>query len=60
MSLDTYEILKKLKEGELSIEETEGMLRRQRFEEMGYAKMDSDRKLRDGCQEGIFWSGKSE
>lgn len=60
MSLDTYEILKKLKEGELSIEEADGMLRRQPFEEMGYAKLDSHRKLRSGFPEVIFCSGKAE
>ena len=59
MSLDTYEILKKLKEGELSIEEADGMLRRQPFEEMGYAKLDSHRKLRSGFPEVIFCSGKA-
>ena len=59
MSLDTYEILKKLKEGELSIEEADGMLRRQPFEEMGYAKLDSHRKIRSGFPEVIFCSGKA-
>ena len=46
--METREILEKLKSGEMSIEEAEGHLRRQPFEEMGYAKLDMHRKVRSG------------
>ncbi len=37
--METREILEKLKKGELSLEEAEGALRRQPFEDLGYAKL---------------------
>lgn len=58
--MDTHEILKKLKNGELSVEEAEGHLRRQPFEELGYAKIDTHRKLRSGFPEVVFCSGKAD
>lgn len=58
--MDTYEILEKVKSGEISIEEAEGYLRRQPFEELGYAKLDTHRKLRLGFPEVIFCSGKTD
>lgn len=57
--MDTHEILEKVKSGEISIEEAEGYLRRQPFEELGYAKIDTHRKLRLGFPEVIFCSGKA-
>lgn len=57
--MDTHEILEKVKNGEISIEEAEGYLRRQPFEELGYAKIDTHRKLRLGFPEVIFCSGKA-
>ena len=46
--MDTQEILLQFKNGQMSLEEAEGYLKRQPFEEMGYAKLDSHRKLRSG------------
>lgn len=57
--MDTHKILEKVKNGEISIEEAEGYLRRQPFEELGYAKIDTHRKLRLGFPEVIFCSGKA-
>ncbi|MGN1165443.1 MAG: nickel pincer cofactor biosynthesis protein LarB [Lachnospiraceae bacterium] len=57
--MDTHDILEKVKNGEISIEEAEGYLRRQPFEELGYAKIDTHRKLRLGFPEVIFCSGKA-
>lgn len=42
--METHEILSKLKEDKISIEEAELLLRRQPFEEMGFAKLDTHRK----------------
>lgn len=56
--METQEILKKVKTGELSVEEAALFFRRQPFEEMGYAKLDTHRKIRSGFAEVIFCSGK--
>ena len=58
--MDTHEILMKLTNGELSVEEAERHLRRQPFEELGYAKIDTHRKLRSGFPEVVFCSGKAD
>ncbi len=59
-NMDTREILEKIKEGNLSVEEAEKLLRRQPFEDMGYAKVDTHRKVRSGFAEVIFCSGKAD
>ncbi len=58
--METKEILEKVKAGQISIEEAEQFFRRQPFEEMGYAKLDTHRKLRSGFAEVIFCSGKTD
>ncbi|MGF0032588.1 nickel pincer cofactor biosynthesis protein LarB [Bariatricus sp. SGI.154] len=58
--MDTHEILTKLKNGEVSVDEAEGYLRRQPFEELGYAKLDTHRKIRSGFPEVVFCSGKAD
>lgn len=58
--MDTQEILMQFKNGEMSLEEAEAYLKRQPFEDMGYAKLDSHRKLRSGFAEVIFCSGKAD
>lgn len=58
--METREILQKVHTGELSIEEAERIFRRQPFEEMGYAKLDTHRKIRSGFAEVIFCSGKTD
>lgn len=60
MNLEIHQILEKIKMGELEVEEAESMLRRQPFEEMGFAKLDTHRKLRSGFAEVIFCSGKTD
>ena len=58
--METREVLTKLKQGEISIEEAEQFFRRQPFEEMGYAKLDMHRKVRSGFAEVIYCSGKAD
>lgn len=58
--METHEILCKIKSGEISVEEAEQYFRRQPFEEMGYAKLDTHRKSRSGFSEVIFCSGKAD
>lgn len=58
--MDTRDILEKFKKGEISLEETEQHFRRAPFDEMGYAKLDTHRKIRSGFPEVIFCSGKAD
>lgn len=58
--MDTRDILEKFKKGEISLEETEQYFRRAPFDEMGYAKIDTHRKIRSGFPEVIFCSGKAD
>ena len=45
---DLHEMLLKVKNGEISLEQAEGYLRRRPFEELGYAKPDTHRRVRSG------------
>ena len=56
----TKEILDKLKRGEISIEEAEGYLKRQPFEDLGFAKLDSHREIRGGFPEVVFCERKPD
>jgi NCAIR mutase (PurE)-related protein len=58
--MNTHDILVELKNGNLSIEEAEQYFRKQPFEEMGYAKLDTHRKVRSGFAEVIYCSGKND
>ncbi|QHI71669.1 nickel pincer cofactor biosynthesis protein LarB [Aminipila terrae] len=58
--METRDILVKLKNGDISVEEAEHYFRRKPFEDMGYAKLDTHRKTRSGFAEVIFCSGKSD
>ena len=58
--METKVILEKVQQGEISIQEAENLLRRQPFEDLGYAKLDSHRKLRSGFAEVVFCQGKAD
>lgn len=58
--METQDILKKVKSGEMTVEEAESLLRKQPFDDMGYAKIDTHRKIRSGFAEVIFCSGKAD
>lgn len=58
--MDAKEVLEQVKTGQMSVEEAEEYFRRQPFEEMGYAKLDTHRKLRSGFAEVVFCSGKAD
>ena len=58
--METREILELVKSGAMSVEEAEGHLRRQPFEDMGFAKLDLHRKIRSGFPEVIFCKGKPD
>lgn len=58
--MDTRKILEQLKKGEITIEEAECSLKVQPFDDLGYAKLDTHRKVRSGFAEVIFCSGKAD
>lgn len=58
--MDVKELLKQVKSGEVSVEEAEKYFKRQPFEDMGYAKLDSHREIRSGFPEVVFCSGKPD
>ena len=58
--MNAREILEKVKTGEWSVEKAEGYFRRASFEDLGYAKLDTHRKVRSGFAEVVFCSGKAD
>lgn len=58
--MEAREILEKVRAGKLSVDEAERYFKKQPFEELGYAKLDSHREVRSGFPEVIFCSGKPD
>jgi hypothetical protein len=58
--MDTKTILEQVKNGSLSVDEAEKYFKRQPFEDMGYAKLDSHREVRSGFPEVVYCSGKPD
>lgn len=52
--MDTREILEQLQKEQITLDQADHLLRRQPYEELGYAKLDMHRKVRSGCAEVIF------
>ena len=58
--MEAREVLEQVKNGILSPEEAELFFRKEPFEELGYAKLDTHRKIRSGFPEVVFCSGKAD
>lgn len=58
--MEAREVLEQVKAGSISIEEAEKYFRKQPFEELGYAKLDTHREIRSGFPEVVFCSGKPD
>jgi len=58
--METHDILAQVKNGDISVEEAEQYFRKKPFLDMGYAKLDTHRKVRSGFAEVIFCSGKAD
>lgn len=56
---DIYNILKEVESGNLSPDEAMLKLKMQPFEDLGYAKLDHHRELRQGIAEVIYGAGKT-
>lgn len=57
--MDTKTVLEKVRDGTLGVEEAARLLHTP-YEELGYAKLDTDRRRRTGCAEVVFCSGKED
>ncbi len=58
--MEARKILEQVKEGTMSVEDAEKYFRKQPFEEMGYAKLDTHREIRSGFPEVVYCSGKPD
>lgn len=59
MENETRQLLEKLKNGEISVDEALLKLKTKPFEDIGYARVDTHRGIRQGVPEVIFGSGKT-
>ena len=59
MSENLHQLLAAVKAGSVSIEQAELQLKKAPFEDLGYAKIDFHRKLRQGAAEVIYGGGKT-
>ena len=57
--MDVAELLRQVKEGTVSIEQAEGQLKHLPYEELGFAKLDHHRKIRQGFEEVVYCAGKA-
>lgn len=58
--MEAREVLEQVKAGSISIEEAEKYFKKQPFEELGYAKLDTHRQMRSGFPEVVFCSRKQD
>ena len=57
--MDVTALLKQVKEGEISIEQAEKQLKNLPYEDLGFAKLDHHRKVRQGFEEVVYCAGKA-
>ena len=57
--MDEKTLLEAVKNGELSVEQALAALKRKPFEDLGYAKVDLHRRVRQGAAEVIYGAGKT-
>ena len=58
--MEIKEILEKLKENKITIEDAEKEIKNNQYEDLGYAKIDHNRKERSGTSEVVFCQGKPD
>lgn len=59
-NMEVKHLLKQVKEGTISLEEAERRLKKQPFEDLGFAKLDYHREVRSGFPEVIYCSEKQD
>ena len=57
--MNPKEVLEAVRDGTMSVEEAELMLRSRPFVDLGYAKVDTQRKMRQGASEVIYGASKT-
>ena len=58
--MELRDMLEKVRTGEVSVGEAERYFARKPFEDMGYAKLDTQREIRSGYPEVVYCSGKAD
>lgn len=58
--MELRDMLEKVRKGEVSVEEAEKYFARKPFEDMGYAKLDTQREIRSGYPEVVYCCGKAD
>lgn len=58
--MEVKEILEQLQENKITLEQAEKEIKNSNYEDLGYAKIDHDRKLRTGVSEVVFCQGKPD
>lgn len=58
--METRGILEQVKAGQITIEEAEHYFKKQPYQELGYAKLDTHREIRSGFPEVVYCSGKPD
>ena len=56
---DTRTVLEKIASGEMSVDEALVRLKTEPFDDIGYAKVDLHRSIRQGASEVIYGEGKT-
>jgi len=59
MNTDIRRTLEAVKSGEISVDDALLMLKKEPFEDLGYAKVDLHRSIRQGAAEVIYGAGKT-
>ncbi len=57
--MDSREILEAVRDGRITVEDAERMLRSQPYVDMGFAKVDTQRRMRQGSSEVIYGASKT-
>ena len=57
--MDEKTLLEAVKNGEVSVEQALAALKKKPFEDLGYAKVDLHRRVRQGAAEVIYGAGKT-
>lgn len=58
--MEVRSILERVQKGELSVIEAEKYLKKQPYEDIGYAKLDTHREVRSGFPEVVYCAGKPD
>ena len=58
--MEIKKVLEKLKDNQITIDQAEKEIKNSQYEDLGYAKIDHNRKLRTGLSEVIFCEGKPD